>query len=129
MIKSLTTRVARPTAILGFILAALLLSPPAAPAQSAHEGKFNVPAGGRIRIFTNVASVTKTVLVTVCVNTSGAQSATVDVRDDAGSVVSQLANVKLGQCRSATAELATDENIAVGSAVAIAGAYTVSALP
>ena len=133
MIKTPLKAVTPLAVILGFVLAILLLSLPAAQAQVvAHEGKYSVVANGRTRVYTNATSVTQTVLITFCVNTAGPQSAEVTARDDAGNQVGAvLTSVKFGQCRSVTAELASDNHISVGatSAVGFNGNYTVSIFP
>ncbi|HEY3304864.1 MAG TPA: hypothetical protein VGL70_15175 [Candidatus Binatia bacterium] len=129
MIKISVKEVARLAAILGLILATPLLLPEALRAQSAHEGKFSAAANGRARIYTNATTATQKVLVTVCVTTAGPQTADVTARDAAGALVDSLAGVRFGQCRSVTAELASDNHIAVGASVAVAGNYTLSILP
>jgi hypothetical protein len=132
MIKTPMKTVTPLAVILGFVLATLLLSLPAARAQVAHEGKFTATANGRTRIYVNVTSATQIVLVTVCVTTTGPGSAAVDSRDDAGNLVDSLTTVRFGQCRSVSAELASLNNISVGAnppSVNIAGNYTLSILP
>jgi hypothetical protein len=129
MIKTPMKTVTPLAVILGIFLATLLLSLPAAGAQVAHEGKFSATANSRARIYTNATTATQNVLVTVCVTTTGPQSADITARDDAGNLVDLLASARFGQCRSVTAELASDNHIAVGASVAVAGNYTLSILP
>jgi hypothetical protein len=133
MIKTRVKAVTRLAAILGFAWAMLLLGIQSAGAQSlgVHEGKFSVAVNGKTRIYKNATTVTQTVLVTVCVNTAGPQTADIAARDDAGNLVATLAGVKFGQCRSVTAELASTDNISVGPASTAAnfsGTYTLSIL-
>jgi len=129
MFKISVKEVAQLAAILGLFLATLLLLPEAARAQNVHEGKFSAPANGRARIYTNATTATQKVFVTVCVTTAGPQTADITARDDTGALVDLLAGVRFGQCRSVTAELASDNHIAVGTSVAVAGNYTLSILP
>jgi len=129
MIKISVKEVARLAAILGLFLATLLLLPEAVRAQGVHEGKYSAAANARARIYTNATTATQKVLVTVCVTTTGPQTADITARDDAGNLVDSLASVRFNQCRSVTAELASDNNIAVGASVAVAGTYTLSVLP
>jgi hypothetical protein len=130
MMKMSVREVARLAAILGLFLANLLLLPEASRARNPHEGKFSVGAGSRARVYTNATSVTQKVLVTICVTTAPPGTASVDSRDDAGALVDALTNVRFGQCRSGSADLASLNNISVGAGqAAVAGNYFVSVLP
>lgn len=110
-------------------LTVFVLIPQAARGQGVHEGKFSSPATGRARIYSNAISTNQKVLVTVCVTTTGNQTADITVRDDVGTLVDLLSSVRFNQCRSVTAELALDQNISVGAPVAAAGTYSLSVLP
>jgi hypothetical protein len=130
MIKIPIKRIARLAAILGLILATPLLLSEPLWAQIAHEGKFSAAAGARARVYVNATATTQKVLVTVCVTTAPPGTAAVDSRDDAGALVDALTTARFGQCRSASADLASLNNISVGAGSAsVAGNYTVSILP
>jgi hypothetical protein len=116
----------RPAVILGFITTIISLAPPALRAQATQDGKFVIAANARAALFTNGTSLNQTVLATICVTTSGSQAAVVEIFAS-GIVVDTLTNVRLGQCRSVSAELTPDQSIAVRApAVNIAGNYLIS---
>jgi hypothetical protein len=127
MLKVPVAAATRLATIVGLILATLLLSPSAARAQSTQEGKFSAPVNGRANIYRNGTSLSQTILATVCVNTTGSQSAVLEVLNG-GVVVDTLVTLRFGQCRSISTELAVDNTLSIRAttSVSIAGTYILS---
>ncbi len=105
-----------------------IASPQAARAEGTHDGKFSASANGKSTIYNNTTASAQTVLVTVCVTSTGTQSATIDHRDVDGNLIDALVSLKFGQCRSLTVDLPVDHSIAVRAPTSVpaAGTYAVS---
>jgi uridine phosphorylase len=103
-------------------------SPLAAWATGTHDGKFSAASNNRTTIYNNTTASTQTVLVTVCVTTTGSQTAVIEDRLSDGSTTDTLVSVRFGTCRSLTLDLPADHVIVVRAptSVSAAGTYTVS---
>jgi hypothetical protein len=113
--------------VLLLVLAAATLSmvnPPAVRAQGTQNGTYSLRYNATTTIYANLTAAAQTVLVTVCVTTSGTPSVTLQE----GPVLSTIATVKFGQCQSLTVVLEADATIQIKAppGANAAGTYIVS---